>query len=195
MEDENWFIAYKNKETKIKRKKSFALNFQTFLFLFLLNLISNSEIRLIIKGNGTQELINNEFSISPSLVSVNGVQKNSCNKTCELEGDINNITLSFNDQLVTLENLFKGLINIIEVDFSFLDCSKVKSISSLFSQCSSLEKVNFGNINTSSVETMKETFSGSSNLKSIDLSNLDFSKVKHIEYMFKGCSKLENINF
>ena len=59
----------------------------------------DSEIRLIIQGYGNQKLLNDKFDIEPSEVFVNGIQNNSCTKTCYLTEDQNNITLKFTDSL------------------------------------------------------------------------------------------------
>ena len=55
------------------------------------NLINNhfSEIYLTIKGSGEQKICNKE----PSGVIVNGIYRNDCKKTCNLDKEENNITL------------------------------------------------------------------------------------------------------
>ena len=59
----------------------------------------HSEIHLVIQGNGTQNILNTAFNPGPSKVLINGSKNNSCNKTCYLEGDKNNITLIFNEKI------------------------------------------------------------------------------------------------
>ena len=54
--------------------------------------------------------------------------------------------------------MFKGLTNIIEIDLSNLDTSKVTNMSYMFVVCSDLGKINFGNINTSLVNNMENLF-------------------------------------
>ena len=46
-------------------------------------------------------------------------------KTCNLVGDKNNITLIFDTQIESCYEMFDGLTNIIEIDLSNFDASKV----------------------------------------------------------------------
>ena len=155
-----------------------------------------SEIFLVIKGNGNQKLLYNYFNILPSEVLVNGISKvNSCTKTCFLEGDENNITLIFNQEIKSCYNMFMNCENITYIDLSNFDASNVTNMESMFDSCSSLKRINFENINTSSLEHIEGLFYECIELTSIDLSNLNFSKVKDMGWMFFGCSNLEKINF
>ena len=86
----------------------------------------DSEIRLTIQGNGTQNIISNSFTIVPSEVFVNGIKDASCGKKCFLTEDKSNITLKFTNQIGTMENMFKDLINITEIDLSILTPQKLQ---------------------------------------------------------------------
>ena len=55
---------------------------------FIINF--SSEIHLIIHGKGTQDLLNKSFYLEPSKVIVNGVNKDTCKMSCELENEENN---------------------------------------------------------------------------------------------------------
>ena len=121
-----------NKYRIIKRKTIFKeyYLFRTLSFLlkiFLVNLISIknarnlnnyiSEIHLVIKGNGTQNILSNEFNTNPSEVIVNGISKgNTCQKTCDLDEYINNVTIKFEEQIESCEHMFYGLQNVVEID-------------------------------------------------------------------------------
>ena len=183
------------------------LFFKTFIFLMkiiqiflLLNkgtkifINCHSIISLIIQGKGNQKILYNEFPTSPSEIRVNGVINN-CDKTCELQNDINNITLIFNYEIASCQKMFYSLENITEVDLSNFNCSRINDVSSMFYGCSNLEKINFGNIDTFSVNYISSIFMGCSKLTSIDLSKFDISRVTDMSYMFYRCSNLENINF
>ena len=106
----------------------------------------------------------------------------------------NNVTLIFNDEITSCENMFKGLSNIIEIDLSFFDFSKVKNMYSMFYGCTNLKKIKFGNINTSSVVNMSQLFFECKNLISIDLSNFDTSSVINMSRMFSTCEKILSID-
>ena len=186
------------------------------------NLITyNLEINLIIKGNGIQNILSDNFYIEPSEVYVNGFKDITCTKTCNLTEIDNNITLKFSTQLHSFENMFIHLNNIIEVDLSnfdsslvttmssmFKNCSKLVSVSLsnintnnlrdmsyMFHNCSSLKSINFWGVNTSLVEDMEYLFSDCLNIQSIELSQFDTSKVTNMAYMFHNCSSLKTINF
>ena len=199
-----------NKYKIIKRKKIFN---EYYLFrvltlllkIFLVNLISIknernlnnyiSEIHLVIKGNGKQNILSNEFNTNPSEVIVNGISKgNTCKKTCDLDEDINNVTIKFEEQIISCYHMFYGLQNIIEIDLSNFDASKVNNMEAMFYYCKNLEKINFGNINTSSVENMHSLFYQCENLISIDLSNFDTSKVNNMDWMFGSCFNLKYLD-
>ena len=142
----------------------------------LLNLIYySSEINMIINGNGTQIIINDSFYPPPSEVYVNGIYQNSCKIFCEMEYEINNVTLIFNETMNSTEIMFSGLDNLLEIDLSLFDFSNIISMENMFRNCCNLEKINFGNINTSSVVNMRRVFYNCTNLISLDVSNFDTS--------------------
>ncbi len=88
-----------------------------FLIISILQNIKNSEIHLIIQGNGTQRILGIGFGYTPSEVLVNGVEDNSCSKICNLQGDKNNITLRFNGEITSCRSMFSGAKNIIDLVF------------------------------------------------------------------------------
>ena len=180
------------------------------LFIFLLKIVLvkliikknkrnlnnwNSEIHLVIQGNKRQQILYSGFNVEPSDVLVNGISKgNECKKTCYLEGEKNNITLLFSRQIESCEYMFYNLKNIIEVDLSRFDASKVTSMYYMFFHCSNLEKINFGNINTSSLENMRSMFNSCTKLTSIDMSNFNTSKVTTMYSLFYQCKNLKYLD-
>ena len=93
------------------------------------NLTGNqSEINLVIEGPGNLNILNDSFYLNPSEVIINGDLKPSCNKSCLLDNILNNVTIKFDKQLESLENMFKGLNKIIEIDLSNLDTAKVTNM-------------------------------------------------------------------
>ena len=182
--------------------------FRTFSFLLkivLVNLISVknirnlnnyiSEIHLVIKGKGTQNILNNYFNKNPSEVIVNGISKaNACQKTCDLDEDINNVTIKFEEQIKSCSFMFLNLKNIIEIDLSNFDASEVNNMKWMFDGCKNLDKINFGNINTSFVENMDSLYKYCEKLRSINLSIFDTSKVKDMQYMFHNCKNLKYLD-
>ena len=192
-----------------QKNKSFFAN-QRYIFLLLIIFLlmsyqSNSddssennfynEINLVLKGSGEQQLYHYSEH-APFEVIVNGVTKvnDTSDNICILEEEESNITLKFNKDFTTFDNMFKGMNNLIEVEFVKFNSSGVSKMGFMFSECSNLESVNFGNIDTSSVIDMSYLFRDCKNLKNIELSNLDTSSVLYMDYMFYGCSSLESIN-
>ena len=187
------------KSNKILFAANNSFHFKLILLtlLFILKEIYNSysEISLIINSKGLHNILNNSFNIEPSDIIVNGISmKDLCGKQCNLSENYNNITLIFEEQIESCENMFNDITNIVEIDLSNFDFSKVTNMKSMFKGCSSLEKVNFGYINTSFVESLEELFYECKNLKSIDLSKFDTSKVTTLRRLFSNCEIIKSID-
>ena len=65
--------------------------------LFPISLL-NSEIKLVFKERGDQQILYNSFPYEPSEIIVNGKLKESCKKTCVLENDKNEVIIKFQTQ-------------------------------------------------------------------------------------------------
>jgi len=154
----------------------------------------DSIIHLVIKGSGNQKLLSSSFDKEPSEVLVNEIKDNSCKKTCNLQGDINNVTIRFKNKIKSCYSMFYELSNISEIDLSNFDFSEVTTMEKMFYKCLQLENINFGNINTSSVTSMYYLFRECSNLNSINLSNFNTSKVINMCRVFQDCSKLKYLD-
>ena len=146
------YLTNETKERKNKNRHSKTFLLKIFLMLAMIEASINSEIHLVIQGSGKQKLLYNSFSKVPSEVLVNGFKDESCSKTCNLVGDKNNITLKFDTQIESCYYMFYFVENIIEIDLSNFDASKVTDMRFMFRGCSNLEKIEFGNINTPSLE-------------------------------------------
>ena len=197
-----------NKGKKKHKLKYYLIYYELLPFILKIVAVSNlvnksirklnnyySEIHLVVQGNGTQRILGSSFNINPSEVLVNGIKDDSCVKTCKLTGNINNITIRFETQIDSCENMFRELKSIIEINLSNFDASKVKRMTYMFYLCSNLEKINFGNINTSSVENMRSLFSWCIKLTSIiNLFNFDTSSTTNMHYMFCHCESLKYLD-
>ena len=192
------------RKLKLKQKSpSYFIILLFFLILISINSISkpkrnlfnyDSEIHLVVQGSGRKSFLSEDYNgVEPYKVILNGKDIINC---CSYGfiGYKNNITLIFDIQIEDCENMFMNLGNIIGIDLSHFDASKVTNMISMFDGCSNLENIKFGNINTSSVKYMKYLFYGCQSLKSIDLSNLDFSNVIIMDSMFEYCTDLKSIN-
>jgi hypothetical protein len=150
-------------------------------------LIKNSEIKLIVQGEGELNILNNSFYLDPSDVIVNGESKPNCKKSCEFINGLNNVTIKFDNQIESCEYMFDGIVSIIEVDLSNFDASKVISMHRMFSDCINLKKITFGSINTSLVQNMEELFNMCTNLTTIDRLDFDTLSVKTMKRMLSLC--------
>ena len=186
--------------------------------LYLLN-----EIKIKIKGNGTQEIFNSEdySNNPPSIVLLNGNNVSlDGNQLTNLIEEENNITLIWENKLTNCDYMFRFLDNILEVDLSNFDASEVTSMNYMFSYCDNLISINFGKINTPKLKEIAclfeecislpyldlSSFNTSSlinmaslteyciSLTSINFGNFDISQVTNLNYIFYGCKKLTSLD-
>ena len=90
--------------------------------------------------------------------------------------------------------LFQKFNNVINLDVSNLDTSKVANMSYMFYEMKKLSELNITDFNTSKVTNMDSMFAGGNSLKNLDLSSFDTSSVLDMAYMFSSCSNLETLN-
>ena len=202
---------YKLNEITLKKIINLTLLLKIYFFLILifekltqtknigkrkLNEI-NSEISIIIYGTGTQNIINRFFSHFPDQILINGECYNSSNEcqVNDLINEMNKIVMKWNDKLKTCQNMFKGLLNIIEIDFSNFDTSEVTSMANMFYNCTNLISIkNINHFNTLSVKNMECMFCFCNSLLSLDLSSFDTRNVKNMACMFFICPKLSYLD-
>ena len=84
--------------------------------------------------------------------------------------------------------------NILELDLSNFDTSKVTNMFSMFGGMSSLTTLNLSNFDTSKVMRMDYMFQGMFNLTNLNLSSFNTSKVTNMNYMFHSMRSLTTLN-
>ena len=84
--------------------------------------------------------------------------------------------------------------NILELDLSGFDTSKVIHMSSMFEGMRNLTNLNLSNFDTSNVTDMIGMFDDMRNLTTLDISNFDTSKVTNMNSMFENMSSLTTLN-
>ena len=84
--------------------------------------------------------------------------------------------------------------NILELDLSNFDTSKVANMSHMFNGMRNLTTLNLSNFNTSNVTNMSGMFSIMPSLTTLDISSFDTSKVTNMGSMFYGISNLTTLN-
>ena len=84
--------------------------------------------------------------------------------------------------------------NILELDLSNFDTSKVANMSHMFNGMRKLTTLNLSNFNTSNVTNMGGMFFNMTNLTAFNFSNFDTSKVTDMGSMFYGMSSLTTLD-
>ena len=134
-------VSNLNQKTK-NNSLQIYLHFKFYLIFILLisffKLINNSEINMIIQGEGEQNILNSGFNSEPSEVIVNGMSQPNCKKSCQFENSLNNVTIKFNTQIESCKNMFYKINCIIEIDLSKFDASKVISMYGMFGECTTI---------------------------------------------------------
>ena len=184
----------------------------TIIILLLINLIipiflhnniylieSNlSIIKLKIKGIGNKTVFSNTSNFVsayyPDEVLINGLNETTISPSYNLNQEDNNIELIWNIEIDNTKYIFYQCSDIIEIDLSNFNTSKLRDMDYMFSDCSSLISLNLSNFNTSQVRYMDSMFSGCSSLISLNLSNFNTSQVRYMNSMFSGCSSLFSLN-
>ena len=108
-----------------------------------------------------------------------------------LELDLSNFDTS---KVTNMYAMFNGMSNLTTLNLSNFDTSKVTKMWVMFSGMSNLTSLNLSSFNTSQVTDMSWMFKGVSNLATLDLSNFDTSKVTNMHAMFNVMSNLTTLN-
>jgi len=163
----------------------------------------DSEITIVIKGNGTQQILSNSETIVysytnyelPNKILINGILQNYIEKyVYNLTNQINHITMKWNNQITNCNGMFQQLTNIISVDLSKFDSSKVVNFDSIFYNSYNIKSIILANLNTSSSEIMAGMFYNCRGLETLNLSSFDTSKVTTFWHMFNGCTSLKSLD-
>ena len=108
-----------------------------------------------------------------------------------LEIDLSNFDTS---RVTNMSYMFYGMSSLTSLDLSNFDTSKVTDMSDMFYNTSSLTSLILSNFDTSQVTDMGSMFTAMSNLTSLNLSNFDTSKVTDMSWMFGSMSNLPSLN-
>ena len=209
----------KNKISKINFvNKDTNIHLNLYLLLILLIIIQikgikinklnlNSEITLIINGTGTQQILyNRSFMVQgisglvscatiPDEIYINDEYQNYTDfYVYNLTKEINKVTVAWYSQLERCNCMFLNLDNIIKIDFSKFDASKVTQMYNMFYGCSSLTSIDFTNFYTPLVTGINYMFFHCYSLKSLDLRTFNTSLVVDMQNMFYECNSLKYLD-
>ena len=159
----------------------------------------SNEIKIIISGTGTQNILNPLYPTKPDVILVNGNlddidEENKINNN-NLQSGENEIIMKWNNKLTNCDSMFQDLSNIIEIDLTKFDSSEVISMQNMFSSCINVKKIKINfYFDTSKVTNMASMFYGCTSLESLDLSNFNTSSVKYLDYFLSECISLTTLN-
>ena len=108
-----------------------------------------------------------------------------------LEIDLSNFNTS---KVTNMRYMFSGMSNLTTLNLSNFNTSRVTDMDTMFSNTSNLTSLNLSSFDTSRVTNMQRMFYDMSNLTSLNLSNFDTSKVVYMYGMFYGMSNLTSLN-
>ena len=108
-----------------------------------------------------------------------------------LEIDLSNFDTS---RVTDMSYMFYRMSSLTTLNLSNFDTSRVTDMSGMFERMSSLTTLNLSNFDTSKVMNMRAMFGSMSNLTTLDLSNFDTSKVISMHAMFERMSSLTTLN-
>ena len=100
----------------------------------------------------------------------------------------------FKRLLYSMSFMFSGCRDLISIDLSKVNTSKVNNMEYMFRECENLINANFNSFNTSKVVNMKGMFYRCESLTSLDLSSFKTNKVTDMSEMFYNCHSLETLN-
>ena len=145
---------------------------------------SVSKISLKSEEIGFQYILNESFKPLPDKILINGQEVDQIAPKIEIKEEGSIIELIWNNPLSNCHAMFKGMSNILEINFTDFDTSKVTDMSEMFMKCNSLQNLDLSNFDTSNVEDMSYMFSFCASLENIEISKFKTSKVTNMERMF-----------
>ena len=128
---------------------------------------------------------------------INGTISNSYinSNSITLSKGMNTITMVFKDEEQgEVRHLFKECGDILSIDFSNFNMTKITDISYFFKSCINLETIDLSNFDLKNVNNIAHMFDGCIKLKSLNISNFYTSNVKYFDYMFYGCNSLKSLD-
>lgn len=108
-----------------------------------------------------------------------------------LELDLSNFDTS---KVANMSHMFNGMRNLTSLNLSNFDTSKATDMGGMFFNMTNLTTLNLSNFDTSNVTNMGSMFYGISNLTTLNLSNFNTSQVTIMGGMFYGMSNLTTLN-
>lgn len=141
------------------------------------------------------EIVNKSDAKNVDLAMISPKNETSLNYLFNGNTNLININVSNWDtsNITSLVFTFQGMPNLKSVDFADWDVSKVTTFFALFDGSIKIENIDVSKWDTSSATNMGWMFNGN-NLKSLDVSNFNTSKVTNMFAMFSGSQSLTRLD-
>lgn len=142
-------------------------------------------------------LINEIHPIENFYMQIDSKEKKYKNKIkyqFEIEGEHTVLFYFGEQQIVTVKEMFKNIVTLIEIDLSELWTGQIEDMREMFSGCVKLRNVNFLGVDTSKVVNMEGLFFETKSLVSLNLSSIDTKNVQKMGKMFWGMINLMNLD-
>ena len=97
-------------------------------------------------------------------------------------------------KVTNMSYMFSGMRNLTTLNLSSFDTSQVTDMRYMFDNMSNLTSLDLSKFDTSMVTNMLAMFANITNLTTLNLSNFDTSKVTNMNSMFYGMSNLTTLN-
>ena len=97
-------------------------------------------------------------------------------------------------KVTTMYDMFAYMSKLTTLNLSHFDTSKVTNMNNMFYHMPALTTINLSSFDTSKVTNMRYMFDDMSKLTTLNLSHFDTSKVTNMGYMFSGMSNLTNLD-
>ena len=209
------YNLHEKRKLHIKSKSSnkYKINSRKLLFLYFIFsslFIECSQRKLEAKYSYITYKIKTTNSISiysssysdnqPDEVYINEKQQSTIKRTYtssefdRVDSGIYNVKLIWNTEITNSFRMFMGCYNIIEMDLSHFDSSKISIMGMMFYSSSGLTSINLTNYSTEEAYDIGSMFDGCSKLTSLDLSSFKTPKAISMGYMFYRCSSLISID-
>lgn len=90
-------------------------------------------------------------------------------------------------------SMFRGLKNMVSVDFTNLDTSQTMNMQSMFLSDAKLKSVDMRSLNMKNVTAMGSMFSWCSSLETVNMSGLDLPNLKNFDTVFANSKRLKSV--
>ena len=145
--------------------------------------------------NREDDLCGSDYT-NPNKIKINNNNEESYNNenNYNLDQEENIVKLSWENDMTDCRCIFSGCVNLISLDFSDFDTSKITTFERMFVSCENLVSLDLTNFNTTLVNNLREMFYHCYLLTSLDLSSFDTTQVTNIFGIFEGCYSLSYLD-